>query len=147
MLKESLTDAELVEAILKNDEKAFNTLFDRYWAKVYAVAIKYVKDPEAALEITHDIFLNIWTKRLELNIRSFRSYIITAASYHGIRKKQTLKAIPINYVEDYEYTEENSPFAEINSGDAKIRLMELDYQVDTLLNDLPKRCREIYTIH
>jgi RNA polymerase sigma-70 factor (family 1) len=150
MPKESLTDSELVDAIIKDDEKAFNQLFERYWSNVYAVAFKYVKDRENCLEITHDIFLNIWRKRHELHIRSFKSYVITAASYHGIRRAQTLKAIPLSYVEDYSYTEDktnsNNLGSAINSGEAAIFKNELDVKVDRLLDDLPKRSREIYVM-
>jgi RNA polymerase sigma-70 factor (family 1) len=150
MLKNNLTDSELLEAIITDDEKAFNQLFERYWSKVYTMAFKYVKDQESCLEITHDIFLNIWNKRHELHIKSFKSYVITAASYHGIRKKQTLKAIPINYVENYDYTENtahlNNQRVAVNFGEATFYKNELDLKVDHLLNDLPKRCREIYTM-
>lgn len=150
MLNKSLTDPELIEAILQNDEKAFNQLFERYWSRVYAIAYRYVKDEEASLEITHDIFLNIWNKRHELQINSFKNYVITAASYHGIRKKQTLRSIPIQYVEDYEYTEDEAysfnNLSAINQGETKIWQNEFDSKVDTLLNELPKRCREIYTM-
>jgi len=148
MLKDNLTDLELLEAIITNDEKAFNQLFERHWSKVYTMAFKYVKDQESCLEITHDIFLNIWKKRHELHIKSFKSYVITAAGYHGIRKKQTLKAIPINYVENYEYTDDaaclNSQRVAVNFGETNLYKNELDVEVDHLLNDLPKRCREIY---
>jgi len=143
-------DALLLEAVYNNDEKAFNLLFERHWSKVYTAVFKYVKDQETCLEITHDIFLNIWNKRHELNIRSFKSYVITAGSYHGIRKRQSMKASPLMYVEDYEYTEDTeyacSHRADFNGGEVSIDLCELNSEVDNLLNDLPKRCREIYTM-
>lgn len=148
MLSNNLTDSELFEAILLDNEQAFNQLFERHWFKVYSVAYRYVKDEETALEIAHDIFLNIWTKRHQLQINSFKSYVITAASYHGIRKKQTDKAVPVKYVEDYEYTEDQA-FAlsdrhAHNQGEINIDEKEINDTVDHLLADLPKRCREIY---
>lgn len=143
-------DALLLKAVYNNDEKAFNLLFERHWSKVYTAVFKYVKDQEACLEITHDIFLNIWNKRHELNIRSFKSYVITAGSYHGIRKLQSIKASPVMYVEDYEYTDDTeytyNHRADFNGGEINIDLIELNLEVDALLNDLPKRCREIYTM-
>jgi RNA polymerase sigma-70 factor (ECF subfamily) len=94
--------------------------------------------------------LNIWNKRHQLRINSFKNYVITAASYHGIRKKQTLRSVPIQYVEDYEYTEDEAytfnNFSAINQGETKIWQSEFDLKVDALLNELPKRCREIYTM-
>jgi len=150
MLNKSLSDPELILAIINNDEKAFNELFERYWARVYVVACKYVKDEELSLEITHDIFLNIWNKRHQLHINSFKNYVLTAASYHGLRKRQTQKAKPLLYVEDLGYTENeiraiNQPVT-INAGETSIQTQELDTEVDALLNKLPKRCREIYLL-
>ena len=135
---------------MNDDEKAFNELFERYWARVYAVAYKYLRDEEASLEITHDIFLNIWNKRHQLHINSFKNYVTTAASYHGIRKRQTQKVIPLLYVENFGDVNDKSPDqhqqAAVNAGEANILTRELDIEVDALLNELPKRCREIYLL-
>lgn len=143
-------DAALLEAVYNNDEKAFNLLFERHWSKVYTAVFKFVKDEGACLEITNDIFVNIWNKRHQLHIKSFKSYVITAGSYHGIRKRQSLKASPLMYVEDYEYTEDaeysHSHRADFNGGEVTIGLRELNLEVDALLKDLPRRCREIYTM-
>jgi RNA polymerase sigma-70 factor (family 1) len=150
MLNKSLSDPELILAIINNDEKAFNELFERHWARVYVVACKYVKDEELSLEITHDIFLNIWNKRHQLHINSFKNYVLTAASYHGIRKRQMQKATPIQYVDDLGYTENNmhalNHAITVNAGETSIQTQELDTEVDALLNELPKRCREIYLL-
>lgn len=142
------TDPELLQLILLDDEKAFNALFDRYWSKVYAVCYRYVKDEEAALEITHDIFLNIWKRRHELNIGSFKNYVLTSASYRGIRKKQELKAVPINYIEDYshEHAFALGNLLTTNKGEEKIGQEEFDARIIQMLNELPKRCREIYLL-
>jgi len=150
MLNTGLTDSQLIEAILNDDEQAFNQLFERYWSRVYAVAHKCVKDEELSLEITHDIFINIWNKRHQLHIENFKAYVVTAASYHAIRKKQIQKATPIQYVEDYEYAEDydyaTNHRSDANEGETKMCQDELDVKVDSLLKDLPKKCREIYIL-
>ncbi len=149
MQYKSLSDTELTVAVVNDDIKAFNELFDRYWARVYASAYKFVKDEELSLEITHDIFLNIWNKRHQLIINSFKNYVITAATYHGMRKKQMLKAVPLHYVEDFNLTEhENQAGQEmgVNDGETNISKQEFDSRVDKLLNEIPKRCKEIYLL-
>ncbi|KRT14431.1 hypothetical protein ASU31_19245 [Pedobacter ginsenosidimutans] len=143
------TDSELLQLILLNDEKAFNALFERHWSKVYAVCYRYVRDEESALEITHDIFLNIWNKRAQLNINSFKNYVLTSASYRGIRKKQQINAIPIDYVEDY--SRDGHPLTvthlyAANTGEEKIRAEEFETKITLILSELPKRCREIYLL-
>ncbi|MGM9478263.1 RNA polymerase sigma factor [Pedobacter sp. GSP4] len=143
------TDPELLQLILLNDEKAFNSLFERHWPKVYAVCYRYVKDEESALEITHDIFLNIWNMRGQLSISSFKNYVLTSASYRGIRKRQQINAIPISYVETYIHDEDcyniNHPYT-ANTGEEKISEEEFESRIMLMLGGLPKRCREIYLL-
>lgn len=143
------SDLELLKRILSNDEKAFNLLFDRHWSRVYAVSFRYVKDEELALEIAHDIFLNIWNKRHNLNIASFKSYVVTSASYHGIRKNQQRKAIPLKYVESYESEGDGLMMDHPSVGNAgyeKMLIAEMDRRVKISLEELPGRCREIYLL-
>lgn len=136
-------DSELWLAITKSDLKAFNVLFDRYWSSIYTTAFSYLKDPEASSEITHDIFLNIWNKRSELDIQSFKGYLTASARYHVYKRKKTIKSINIQYIEDYESLEAASVQ---NSGDEKVSYMELENKVDSFLNELPSRCREIFIL-
>lgn len=144
MLHTNSTDSELFEAIILNNEKAFNQLFERHWLRVYSIGYRYVKNEEDALEITHDIFLNIWNKRHQLQINSFKSYVVTAASYHGIRKRQTNATSALQYVEDYDVLENETLQHEQNRGECNVGEQEINVTVDTLLNKLPKRCQEIY---
>ncbi|KLT66527.1 hypothetical protein AB669_04925 [Pedobacter sp. BMA] len=148
MTMTKLTDLELFDKIVLDDMSAFNELFNRHWAKVYGVAIRYIKDEELALEIAHDIFVNIWNKRSQLNIDAFQNYVVTSASYHGIRKSKALKAMPITYVEDYIESEQNvlklQPYSSVNLGEQKIAEEEFNSAIASLLESLPNRCREIY---
>jgi len=144
-----LTDQELLQRVFLNDEQAFNELFERHWSKVYAVSLRYLKDEEIAKEITHDIFLNIWNKRNKLPINSFKSYVIAASSYHSIRKKQQMKAIPLSYVGDYANDDHfafSNQLRENNIGEDKISENEFNSGISAVLDGLPKRCREIYLL-
>jgi RNA polymerase sigma-70 factor (family 1) len=140
----NVTDSELFEAITLDNEKAFNQLFERHWFKVFSVAYRYVKDEESALETTHDIFLNIWEKRHQLHINTFKNYIVTAASYHGIRKRQTAGTTIVQYVEDYNCAENETDLRAQNQGELNINEQEINKTIEILLHNLPKRCREIY---
>lgn len=149
MLISNLSDFELLQRILSNDEQAFTQLFDRHWSRVYTVSFKYVKDQELAMEITHDIFLNIWKKRHKLTINSFQNYAVTAASYHGMRKNREKKTLTIKYIEDYQLDGQlvlSPDSISYNDGHEKMMVEELDEKIKNSLEGLPKRCREIYKL-
>jgi RNA polymerase sigma-70 factor (ECF subfamily) len=137
-------DSDLWEAILRNDAKAFETLFERYWGEVYSTAFSYLKDKEACSEIVQDIFLNIWQKRNEFKINSFKNYLTSAARYHVYKRLKAKKASAILYIEDYDFIKIQGSGA--NYADANMAYQELEQSVETSLNNLPKRCREIFIL-
>lgn len=63
-----MTDEELIEQIVKsNDTRMFSVLYDRYSSKVYSKCLSFVKSKEVAEDLTHDLFIQLFTK-----IKSFR---------------------------------------------------------------------------
>jgi RNA polymerase sigma-70 factor (family 1) len=138
-----LTDSDLWLSISQDDSKAFALLFDRYWSKTYRTAFLHLRDKVACTEITHDIFLNLWLKRASLNIESFPGYLAASARYHIFKHIKVAKAIPLQYIEDMEHT---GKAMHHNNGDQKIQYEELMNKVESYLNDLPKRCKEIFIL-
>lgn len=137
-----MTDTELWDAVRQDDHNAFATLFDRYWPKIFGVAFTLLKDREASADIVHDLFLTLWIKRNQLNIESFSNYLKAAARYHVYKRLRTTKSIPLEYTDD----ELQSRDANFNSGEEKLRYLELENRLDVYLNHLPKRCREIFIL-
>ncbi|MDB5112288.1 MAG: polymerase sigma-70 factor [Mucilaginibacter sp.] len=142
MFNHAPTDSELWEAIKLNDTQAFELLFERYWQLIYTTAFSYLKDDEACSEITNDIFLNIWQKRGTLDIIVFKSYLTSASRYHVYKYLKSRKSSKLNYVEDYDKL--SSINAVENNGEEKIRYLEFEYDIESLLYKLPQRCRQIF---
>jgi RNA polymerase sigma-70 factor (family 1) len=138
------SDAELWSAICLDDKKAFDALFERYWTLLYNTANAFLKDDDAASQIVHDIFINLWQKRQVYQIQSFKSYLSTAARYHVYKVLKARKAENIVYVEDYTAHEHSSQSR--NAGEEKMNTLELERALEESLGQLPKRCREIYSL-
>lgn len=62
------TDQALLDQIAAGDETAFNLLLDRYWNRIYAVALAYTKSPVVAEDIVQEVFLKLWQKRQTLPV-------------------------------------------------------------------------------
>ena len=77
--------------LANGNEKAFDRLVDRYWNKIYSVALTYIKSPSLAEDLVQDVFLKLWQKRETLAaIESLEDYlfIITRnAVISALRKK------------------------------------------------------------
>jgi len=55
-------DNELVTRVAKGDERAFLALYDRHSGHVYALALRMLRDPMLAEEVTQDSFLKLWSR-------------------------------------------------------------------------------------
>lgn len=137
------SDHELWTSILHNDHAAFSIFFDRHWSRVYTTIFHYLHDREAAAEVTHDIFLNLWLKRAQLNILSFSAYLQAAARYHVYKRQKAARSLPVIYKEQLEELEQHTCS---NQGEEQLRYRELESNVHEYLNALPKRCREVYLL-
>lgn len=60
-------DRPLVDAILAGDVGAFDELMQRYERLIYRVAFSFVREREAALDVTQNVFLKVFR-----NLGSFR---------------------------------------------------------------------------
>ncbi|HEX8461907.1 MAG TPA: RNA polymerase sigma-70 factor [Segetibacter sp.] len=144
MSTNTLSDSELWEAIKLDDKKAFDALFERYWSAIYSTAFSYLRDGDQCSEIVHDIFLKIWLRRGEYEILCFKSYLTAAAKYHVFKHLKACKLAKVIYIEDYK--DISNLQQGTNCGEENITYSELTNSVETSLNSLPKRCREIFLL-
>ena len=142
MMDRLSSDEALVEAMKAGDSKAFNCLFDRYWQKIYITVFSISRDKEVCSEIVHDIFLNLWLKRDQIHIVFFKGYVIASARYYVYRYMKNAKRNSLEYRENIEHINSITT----NDGESNIRYQELEKKVERLLENLPKRCKEIFTL-
>lgn len=138
------SDLELLEAMKGDVHKAFDTLLERYWPSLYGTAFYFLKDAEAAAEVVQDIFLRIWQKRHVYEIHSLKQYLETAARYHVYKQLKLRKSASLSYIADYEKIQPQQKST--NEGEEKLCLVELENTIDISLQQLPKRCREIFIL-
>jgi RNA polymerase sigma-70 factor, ECF subfamily len=53
-------DAALIARTRQRDQDAYARLYDRYSALVYSVALRVLRNPSAAEDVLHDVFLRLW---------------------------------------------------------------------------------------
>lgn len=71
-------EQELLLRIAQSNESAFHTIYQRYFAKVYAMSLHYLPDVFKAQDMVQEVFGRVWLNRNELpTIRHFEAWIIT----------------------------------------------------------------------
>lgn len=61
LMRESDTEADIIEACRKGDREAFQKLFETYKDKVYSIALHFSRDESSARDITQQVFLKLFT--------------------------------------------------------------------------------------
>lgn len=62
-------DRALVTQMRGGDEQAFETLFHRYYSALVGFASGFLRSMDAAQEVVNDVFLGLWERREEVDIR------------------------------------------------------------------------------
>jgi RNA polymerase sigma-70 factor (ECF subfamily) len=83
----SLTDEELFIALKQGNSQALSLLFERYGKLVYGFALKILKNPQEAEDLTQDVFLALWRNANKYpDCRYFVRYLISMTRSRSIDK-------------------------------------------------------------
>lgn len=137
-MKIFLDDSILADNIKKGDEKAFKTLFDRYYKKLLDYAFTFTGDLQEAEDIVQQTFITLWTNRKKIDSqKSIKSYLyrITHNTYIDTYRKQKHK---------------ESFFDEIKERALRDRIIDDDEIIEqrilklkVVIESLPDRCKEV----
>lgn len=91
-----LDDQALVMAIARQEQEAFERLYDRYHTMVYHLARKIVNDPSRAEEVVYDVFWQIWreAERYDGQRGSVGAWVTTLARSRAIDALRVRKIQP-----------------------------------------------------
>jgi len=137
-----LSDEDLFNACIEGSESSFEELYNRYWYKLYAEAIRRIKKPEVAEEIVQDLFTSIWLNRSKIKIHTaVGGYLFTSIRYLviGFLQKELVRK---NYKEYFKGNFKDYD----NSTEIRIAFNELQGHIDNHVSLLPERCRYIYEL-
>ena len=76
-----LDDSILLDSLKQGDNKAFESIYKKHWRKVYLIAYKKLQLKEVAEELTQSIFVSLWERRGELEIKELDNYLTIAIKY------------------------------------------------------------------
>ena len=94
-------DERLVQECLAGDERAWNTLIDKYKRLIYSVPVKYGFSPDDAGDIFQNVCIDLFTNLSKLRkIESLRSWLITVATHKCFHwKKQQKNDVELDAME------------------------------------------------
>jgi len=143
MQKEDLSripDDELFLLFKAGERKAYEQIYNRYWAIMYVYARKIMADEDDAQDIVQEVFTYLWNKGSELVIKTSLSvYLYTSVRYRIFdlldhRKVRTdYKTYLQQFIEEGTYIT-----------DEQLRLKELVAVIEKEVSLLPPKMREMF---
>jgi RNA polymerase sigma-70 factor (ECF subfamily) len=133
-------DAALLRAMRRGDERAFEELFTRHYARVYGVALRISGDAPEAEELAQDVFLKLYRRPLsdteDANVAGWLYRVATNDAFNAVRARRRRHGWLRRFVQrEPAGTDANADPLNIVAGRDEAR------QVRTALARLPERQR------
>lgn len=139
---QTATDHQLLELIRKDHREAFTELYNRYWDRLFTIAMHRLNDEHEAEEVVQEVFLSLWQRRASVQLtHTINTYLSVAVKYRIInhldkqyRKKQHIEHLTIS-----------SPQGE-DSTSRWLSEKELRIQLEHSISQLPEKCRIVFLL-
>ncbi len=124
------------------DRANFERLFKEEFSGLVVFAIQYVKDYETAREIVQEAFVNMWSRREQIDpSKAMKSYLVTSVKNRSLNYLRDNKKFDSNLL-----IQENlypTPFYSQSDHMVETELME---QIASSIDELPEKCREVFLL-
>lgn len=140
LLFDSLNDNELLDYLKNEDERAIVAIYKKYWEPIFSTAFNLFQDKEACEDIVQEIFINLWNKRQEIEIKvSLKAYLYASMRYEIYRQ------IRLGSVRETIFEDINQRLS-TPSPHHVLEYKELLCQISSIVETLPERCKEVYKL-
>lgn len=115
--------AALLRASARGDEVAFAQLYDATSARVHGLALRVVRDPAQAEEVTQEAFLDVWrtAARFDADRGSALSWLLTVTHRKAVDRVRSAEA---SSRRDTSYHQQNQPIDHDSTAEAATASME-----------------------
>jgi len=137
-----MSDKSLFDALAKGDEQAFTVLYEKYWEKLFVVALNRVQSVEVAKELVQDLFTDLWKNRSRIVIRKNVSSYLFGALRNIILdhiRQEIVREKYIRHISRFHHSQDNSTADQLG-------LSDLNNAMKEAVDHLPPRCRQVYEL-
>lgn len=135
-----IEDIELMNQLRSGDDMALKLIYDKYWNQLFLSAFNMLQDQQACEDIIQDIFINLWNKREQIEIKvSLKSYLFASTRYEVYRQVRLGSVRENIFDQVYERLETPSEYG-------NIEYKELLSQINSIVDKLSSKCKVVYKL-
>jgi len=141
MIATDLTDEKkLLDRLSGGDEVAFGILYNQYKGLLYVHAYRKLNNREEVKDIIHSLFLGLWERRAELDIKENLSVYLYKAIRYRIIDVLARKKTAATYVDNFQSFINNYA----DNTDHLVRQKVLGSIIDKEIEQLPPKMRRVF---
>jgi len=135
-------DLLLVSRIRSGDKLALTELYNSYWQYLFVSSYNILKDKELCEDLIHDIFMNIWHNRENLQITiSLKGYLYSCVRYQVFGQfRKNKDKIQVEFFNDLDNRLQHA------TPETEMMHSELVQQINAVVETLPEKCQLVYKL-
>lgn len=137
-----LSDTELVNSMIEGDDNAFQEIYRRYWYKLYMSAKRKLIFEEDAQEIVQDIFVDLWERRTQVQIKELSNFLFGAVKYRILNHIRTGIVRQRYSLNSFDTANQND-----NNTEDQLALSDLSAAIAKGLAVLPRKSQDIFRLN
>ena len=136
-----MTEKELIILLKEGDEKAFTTLYRRYWSKVYNFSRLYLSSILEIEEVVQEVFVKVWESRSLLreddNFKGFLFVITRNLVFNQFRRSFNENAYILTVLSSI------MPYYNLEE---ELTAADLQEFIEKMVKELPPRQQEVFNL-
>lgn len=142
-MQNTKSNTELVKLLKNGDRVAFYNIYERYCRRLHGFVLRYIKVEADAEGIVQEVFIKLWESRNKLDAyTSFESFLFTI-TYNTTISLLRKRAHEQKYLEHLKSIQQVQKAPDLID---ELHLNELNEQIQTLLEELTPRQKEIFQL-
>jgi RNA polymerase sigma-70 factor (family 1) len=138
---QQLSDENLFILVKKDDKKAFEEIYSRYWNFLMSSAAINLQSKQKAEDIVQEIFISFYNRRYAIEFSvSLRAYLCKALKFKIMNESRS-QMVRDTYQKavNYAYSNDNSAYLLCES-------KELAYKINCSISFLPEKCKQAFLL-
>ncbi|TKG93384.1 RNA polymerase sigma-70 factor [Puteibacter caeruleilacunae] len=140
------SEKQLIEDLRRGDKRAYESLFQEYYASLCVYAEKYVIDPDIAEEVVSAVICDLYEKGKAIKIyTSLKAYLFAAVKNRSLNYLKSSRFKELQSTQGI--SEENTvEFASGELIDETLIGKEVEKEILSIIAELPEQCRKVLTL-